>query len=339
VGGRIISIRQSLEELEQREERERLLRECFAAAIRSTREYAVEIEAGLAERFRQRLASIERDLAAARLEECPGIQTSFRGELRVYRDRCQELVDRLRNQVASAAAAMQVLSESVSSNGSSYEKELHQELHRLEEAAESDDLPAIRAAIHSSAAAIQHSFEQMQSRNNMLVVQLQDEIRSLHQAMESERKALHTDAVTGAWNQRKLAERIDQLLKLDESFGLMLLAVGGWRRLVKEYSQETVDQSLKALVAYLKERFGTEGMIGRWSDDVLAVIVEADASAVAAFGDAVSQALAGGFVAPDLDRETAPTLQIRYAFVGRDHGANAAEFYPRLGYQVASVTA
>ncbi|HXP87537.1 MAG TPA: GGDEF domain-containing protein [Bryobacteraceae bacterium] len=335
----MISIRHSLEEIEQREECERLLRECYAAAIQAMREYAIEIEPGAAARFRQRMEQIEQDLAAAlSAEEYKALQSSFRGELRHYRDRCREMLTRLRNEVSAAAVAIQTLTESVSTNGAGYEAELNREVSRLEEAATMEDLNSIRTTINTSAAAIQHSFEQMRQRNEAAVAQLQDEIRGLHKTMETERRALYTDAASGAWNQRKLAERFDQLLKLDESFAVLLLAIANWRTTARQHSPQAADACLKALVAHLQAKFGAEGLVGRWSDDVLAVIIETDPAAAADTAAIVTQELAAGFPPGALDR-TGPILHIQSCMVGRERSANASEFYPQLGQRVAALTA
>jgi GGDEF domain-containing protein len=339
----MISIRQSLDEIEQREERERLLRGCFATAIQSTREYAVEIEPDAAARFRQRMGDLERELAAAAGDEdFKSVQSSFRGELRQYRDRCKELVTRLRNEVSSAAQAIETLTASVSANGAGYESELNREVVRLEKAAALEDLTSIRTTINTSAAAIQLSFEQMQQCNQVAMAQLQDEIRSLHKTMETERRTLQTDAASGAWNQRKLAERFDQLLKLDESFGVLLLVTVNWRRVIREHFPQAADACLKGLVTHLQSKFGSEGLVGRWSDDVVAVIVETEPSVAEAAVAGVILELSAGFpltAQAEFDQRTGPILHVKSDLVGRERSANAAEFYPQLGQRVAALTA
>lgn len=335
----MISIRQSLDEIEQREKRERLLRDCFAAAIQATREHVVEIEPDVAAGFRQRIADIERGVTAAgAAEEYKTLQGSFRGELRQYRDRCRGLIARLRNDASSAALAMQTLTESVSANGAGYETELNLEVARLEAAAKLDDLACIRETINAAAAAIQSSFEHMQRRNQVAMAQLQDEIRSLHRTMDTERRAVYTDAASGAWNQRKLAERFDQLLRLDESFGVLLLAVTNWRRVAREFSPSAADTCLKGLVQHLQLKLGDDGLVGRWSDDVLAVIIETDPKTAAAAAAGVMRELAAGFTAPETIPKNGPVLQIKCELVGRERSANAAEFYPHLGQRVAALT-
>jgi GGDEF domain-containing protein len=172
-----------------------------------------------------------------------------------------------------------------------------------------------------------------------VIAQLQDEIRSLHQTMENERRATQTDAPSGAWNQRKLAERFDQLLKLDESFAVLLLAIVNWRQAGQEHSPHGADACLKALVTHLKANFSAEGMVGRWSDNVLAVIVETDPAAAAEAVSGVIQELAAGYPRTEFDRATGLTLHIKSALVGRKRGTNAAQFYPQLGQHVAALTA
>jgi GGDEF domain-containing protein len=358
----MISIRQSLEELDQQEKRQQLLRErqradsererailerdarvlnCYAAAIRSIREYTVEVDPALIDKFRSRMAEFEVDLErASRLEHYQALQSSLRGELRQYRDRGQVLVARLRNEVTEAASAMQALTEAVSAHGAGYQAELTQELGKLGAAAALDDPRAVRATVRASTAAIEQSFAQMQRSNETVIARLQEEIRGLHKTMETERRIQGTDPSTGASNRRRVAERIDDLLRRDESFGLLLIAVLNWKRVVQEHSPEAAAASLKALAARLTEKFGAEGLVGRWSDDVLAVIVETDPAIAATMTAGVDAEFSGGAGAGSAASQPQPpaALQIRSALIGRARGSGAADFYPKIGQQVSALT-
>jgi GGDEF domain-containing protein len=339
------SIRHSLDELDQRDEREQLLLERqglvlngYASAIQSAREYALEIDRDLAVTFRARLTELEGDLKrASRPQEYQALQSSLRGEMRVYHDSGQALVIRLRNEVADAAATMQALTAAVAAHGEDYQTELKQELGILEAAAAMDDLPAVQSTIRKATASIQRSFEQMQRSNQLLIAQLQDEIRGLHKAMETERRAQHIDRAMGIWNRCKLSERIDHLLKQDESFALLLIAIANWRQLVREHTPEAADQVLKSLVVRLTEKFGAEGIVGRWNDDLLAVIVETDPVVAATLAEGTDRELSSAGAAGSAGQpgEPGPVLKIRSALIGRARGTSAADFYPRVGQQVS----
>jgi hypothetical protein len=80
-------------------------------------------------------------------------------------------------------------------------------------------------------------------------------------------------------------------------------------------------------------------MVGRWSDDVLAVIIETDPAAAAVPAAILTEELAAGYPADAREDRTGPVLQIRSSIVGRERRANAAEFYPQLGQCVAALTA
>jgi GGDEF domain-containing protein len=342
-GDGVISIRHSLDELEQREERERLLLErqglvlnCYASAIQSIRQYALEIDPDLAAKFRERLKELEGDLErASRPQDYQALESSLNGELRQYRDRGQALVIRLRSEVADAAATMQALTDAVEAHGAGYETELRQELETLEAAAAMDHLPTVQSTIRKTTAAIQGSFEQMQRSNQLVIAQLQDEIRGLHKAIETERRAQYIDGATGVWNRRKLAERMDDLLKRDESFALLLIAVANWRDVERRHSQAAADRILKSLVTRLVEKFGAEGMVGRWNDDMLAVIVETDPVAAATLAEGTDQELGSGYSASSEDQLPGLALKIRSALIGRPRGTHAADFYPKIGQQVS----
>jgi GGDEF domain-containing protein len=339
------SIRHSLDELDQRDERERslleregLVRNGYATAIQSIREYALEIDRDLAAKFRARLTELIGDLErASRTQDYQALQSSLRGEMRQYHDLGQALVVRLRSEVADAAATMQSLTDAVSAHGAGYQTELDQQLQTLEAAAAIDDLPTVQSTIRKATAAIQRSFEQMQRSNQLVLAQLQDEIRGLHKAIETERRAQYIDRATGVWNRCKLVERMDDLLKRDESFALLLVAVANRKRLVQEHSREAADQVLQSLVARLTGKFGAEGMVGRWNDNLLAVIVETDPAVAATMAEGTDQELTKADSAGNAGQpgEPGPMLKIRSALIGRARGTPAADFYPKIGQQVS----
>lgn len=113
----LISILKTATELDRLEELRKAAAECYALAVRSVSQYAVEIDPHLTPEFRRRMAEIERLWLAA--DDARGMRTaqaSLRGELREYRDRSRDQLTRLRKQLEAAAVAMASFADGVDSS-------------------------------------------------------------------------------------------------------------------------------------------------------------------------------------------------------------------------------
>src|SRR6478752_6378883 len=144
----MISLRKAATELERLEDLQQTLAKCYALAIKSSAEYAVELDPHSTDYFRQRLQLLDTQCGQASApEHYNAVQASLRGELRNYRDQAREQMLRMRKDLQNAAGAMKVFAESISSSGNDCDLQLRQEVERLEALAGSDDIEQIRRGI------------------------------------------------------------------------------------------------------------------------------------------------------------------------------------------------
>src|SRR5579872_5944535 len=166
----MISVRKAATELERLEDLQQTLAKCYALAIKSSAEYAVELDPHSTDYFRQRLELLDTQCGQASTpEHYNAVQASLRGELRNYRDQAREQLTRMRKDLQNAAAAMKVFAESVSISGNDCDLELRRQVDQLEALAVSDDIEKIRRGIESSSGAIIRSYGQLR-RSHQLVV-------------------------------------------------------------------------------------------------------------------------------------------------------------------------
>src|SRR5262249_36082217 len=156
------SIRQSVNDLDRLAELHSTTVDCYGQAIRASGQYAIELDSGATAEYRSHLAALHEMLRTASNEEqFQAVQASFRGELREYRDKANEWLEKTRSDLKGAANAMQVLADGVASNGTGHEKTLKAELDKLVAVADSNDLSVMREVIRSAARIIAESYEQM----------------------------------------------------------------------------------------------------------------------------------------------------------------------------------
>jgi GGDEF domain-containing protein len=312
-------------------ELQRVTLDCYALAIASAAQYAVEVDPAETAQFRERLRSLEKLLQTP---PNPGavqaVGASFRGELREYRDQAQERIARLRREMLSAAEAMKVFADGVATNGAGHEKELEEELHDLTILARSEDLRKIREGIQAATQGLAASFDKMRRGNQLVIAQLQDEIRLLHQEMQAERRSLLTDSASGAWNRQKISGRMDELLRLDEPFCLLLIRIRNLKQLDIRHSRNALEGALKAVFKRLQSMTGEEATIGRWSEEEFAIILPIEPPDAMALSREAARKLSGDYTVQENGLAKSVAFQVTAGIDDRRAGADPAKFLHKV---------
>ena len=331
-------MRKAATELDRLEELRQTLAKCYGLAIKSSAEYAVELDPNSTEYFRQRMQLLDAQCGQASApEHYNAVQASLRGELRNYRDQAREQVGRMRKDLQNAAAAMRVFAETVSASGNDCDLQLRREVEQLEALASSDDIEKIRCGIEATTGAIVRSYGQLRRSHQLVVTQLQDEIRTLHQAMDNERSRMERDHVSGAWNRQKLNQRIDQLLQRNDPFCVLLVSARNLRRLERQYSSAVITDALRTLVQQFDSILGGEAMIGRWSEDVFSAILELDPGSAMALSTEINRKLSMSFPVWTSGVAQMLTIETSTGIVDRRKDSDSSKFYRKLEQMAAAM--
>ena len=268
----------------------------YGDAIRSTAQYAIEINSLDAQLFRQHLEALEERLGAAVApEHWEALQAGFRSELRAYRDKSAGRLGRMRAEIKAAADAMLIFADSVASNGLDHEQQLQEELGQLKSAIEDENLSQVRAVIGTAVGAIAASVAKMQSGHKLVIAQLRDEMRLLHKQIDAERRTLYTDRATGLWNRQKLDSQITDRLENDQPFCMLLVRLCNLKQLQTDYSRALIEDAIKALLQRLTALIGEETLLGRWNDENFAAILDMELAEAVAISREATAKLSGTY--------------------------------------------
>jgi GGDEF domain-containing protein len=333
----VISIRKSLTDLEHIDELTKCealaatIRDCYTIAISSSAHYAVEVDPHLAAEFRSHLQLIgEQSRSAASLEQLRSVQSSFRGELREYRDKSVVKLTKMRKEVESATAAMMIFADTVASNGANHDHEVKVYLNDLQSTARKDSIEEIRGGVTVAVAGIGVSVEHLQRDNQLLIAQLQDEIRALHQQIEQERKILYTDRMSGAWNRQKIDLHLDNLLRQNQPFCLLLVCVRNYKRIVTQYSPAIVEGTLKALVVRFAAVIGEGPVIGRWTEEQFVAVLDMPAGDAIRLSAEANQKLSGSYSVQENGLAQKVVLHATAGIIDRATGSDSSSFLQKL---------
>jgi GGDEF domain-containing protein len=333
----LISFRKSfndldrLEELEKREALTKTILDSYALAIHAAAHYAIEVDPALAACFRKHLQVIEEQCRAADSpDQVRAVQSSFRGELRQFHDKSAEQLKKMRNEIETATAAMLTFADSVASNGENHEQAVLTQLRGLESTARCNSIDEIRGGIGAAVSRIESSVEQIHRGNQLLIAQLQDEIRSLHQQFAVERKALYTDRDSGAWNRQKIDTHLDNLLRQNQPFCLLLVCVRNFKRLETQHSRMVLEGTLKAIIRRFNSITGEDAVIGRWSEDQFAAVLDVQPGQAISISAEATRKLSGYYAVQENGLSQRITVQAAAGIIEGPAGADPSKFHEKL---------
>jgi len=327
----LISTGEPVTELARMENLLQTVRAVYASAVRSTVYYAIEIDSLDAQLFRQHVEALEdRVGTAVATEHWEALQVAFRNELRAYRDKATEQLERMRADIKAAADAMLIFADSVASNGHDHQEQLHEELDQLNSAINEENLSQVRAVIGAAVNTITASVAKMQSSHKLVIAQLRDEMRLLHKQIDTERRILYTDRATGLWNRQKLDSEINDRLENDHPFCMLLVRLRNLKQLEIAYPHAVIDGAVNALLQRLTTMTGEETLLGRWNDENFAAILGIEQPEAIAIAQETTVKLSGTYSVLDNGAWQEVPLQAVAGVIDHPAHGDGASFHQDL---------
>jgi GGDEF domain-containing protein len=325
----MISLRKTATELDRLEELHRTAVNCYSEALRSTEQNAIELDAAQATHFRAQVQALREQLQA---ESGPraleAVQTGFDNELKSYRDKIKGQVQRLRQEVQAATDAVESFASSINESEINLESGLKRELNILNQSSTSDDIQEIRGAIRASTAKIADGIHQMRSSSQLAIAQLKDEIRLLHQEVQEAKRSQTADP--SLESRQKINGRMDEFIKKNASFSVLLVVVRNLDGLQNCYSVNLIESGLRSFQSRFENILPSSAIVGRWARDQFAAILSArPGNAIEMSSEAVRK-----LSEPFLEKEKGGTQNIifnpRAGIVEFNPGSDSAKFQAKI---------
>jgi GGDEF domain-containing protein len=327
----LISILKTASEMERLEKFKEVAVECYGLAISSTEQNVIEFDDKLAAAFRTELQALANRLRETTTpEQLQKIQSFFQGELREYRDTTHEKIRRLRRDLDAAVSALEEFAGNTAASGDDYEKELKQALQSLNAAAASDRLEEIHASIRSASAGILSSFEQMRAHNQFAVAQLKAEIRLLHQKIQVGRRSAAPECDTETWSQQDIDRRIDDMLRQNKSFCLVLVVLRNLKILASRHPSAVLEDALQSLQVRLQDTLGGASTLGRWTASQFVAILDVSPASAMAISRDATQKLAEPYSFECDGVRCTLSFQVAAGVVDHQAGGDVLKFHSRL---------
>lgn len=267
----MISVQQSVSDLEKSPPLPTLALECYIAAIRNMAHYTIEFDDAISGTHRNYLAALAADVAQAQPEALAESRSTLRGLLRDYRDRAAQYLSGLRDQLSSTAQALQEMVEGLSQRDSDHTSKVRTALVRLREVARSPGGSAVRSVVAAVADTIEQSLEQIRKQHQLTVSQFQTELRLLHSRIDSLETAAAIDEATKFSNRRFITEYLESPHAAGTSF--LILKIQGLAQARARFGPAIADDLVVTFGRRLRNSLPKESVVGRWSEqDFLAIL-------------------------------------------------------------------
>ncbi len=324
IGGRLISIRKATSDLDRIAELLEAAKATYEHAIRSAGQYAIELNPADADLFRQHLEVIRQQVPNTNdPEEWKTLEASFRGELRDFRDRSAGQLAEMRGEVKAAVDTMQIFAEAVHQSGEDHEVKMHGAINQLKALAQVTSLEQLQAGVVAATSAIAESVQLMRKSHQLAVAQMRDEVRLLHKQIDVERRAVYLDRATGVWNRQKMDALIFRHLEGEKTFIILLVCICNLKQMDQRYSQNVVSGALKALLQRFAGMLGENVVLGRWSEDHFAAILEGDANSAMSISRETGSRLTGSYSVQEQGLSKSVNLQVSSGIIERTQNTTA----------------
>ena len=326
----MISLRKTVTELERLEQLHRTAVNCYSQALRSTEQNAIELDTAQTAHFRAQMQALREHLRAdAGPSELECVQTSFDIELKDYRDKARGQVQRLRQEVQAATAAVESFAGSITESEINLESGLKRELNSLKQSAQSDDIQQIRGAIHDSTAKIAASVEQMRFANQLAIAQLKDEIRLLHQEVQAARRS-QAAPDPAAESRQRIDGRLEEMVRKDAPFSVLLVAVRNLDGLQNCHPANVIASAVRGFQARFENIVPSSALVGRWAKDQFAAVLTAPPADAIEMSNGVVRRLSEPFVEPEKDGAQSVVFTPRAGVIEFRPGSDLAKFQARI---------
>jgi GGDEF domain-containing protein len=308
----MISIRNSVTELEKCHQEREIAVDSYLAALRNISAYAVELGDELSGNYRRYVEALAGEVAAGGPETLLESRSTLRALLRDYRDKAAKYVSDLREELAGTARALEEILESLSQADGDHEANVRRSLASLRQIANSKAGSQVRVVLENVVGDMEHSVEQMRKQHQLTVSQIQVEIRMLHNRIDALQAAASLDEMTQLYNRTQTEERVRSAAS---EACLLLVRASGIRLAEVQYRDEVAAELAAAFVKRLRNSLPPLAVMGRWSREEFIAILDMPKHEVTIKSKWISEQLSGSYSCLRAGKTVHPSLHIDVAVI------------------------
>lgn len=295
MSSRIVSLRENIEFLDQRDSRLRQMLGVFAGVITSIerhlfRLYGEKLQAPVPtlEPERQTLLHGADDEDLARVGRRIDQQLSATAGL--IRTRLAGVVE-----LEEVVMLLDSATQSINCQTSRQSNELGQVQGNLRRVMHLETVAEFRAQIQAQVNQLEKVMEDMKRENQALLDDLQREMHSYRRQLDRANTGANMDALTGLGNRRTFESRVEELIQAQVGFCLLLIDFNRFKSINDQHGHLAGDELLRAFAERLQNHIREDDTAVRWGGDEFVVLLPLNLSSAMARARMLESSLSGDY--------------------------------------------
>ena len=314
----MISIQDSLKELETVYRVREGLLDCYLSAIKNCASYAIDFGDEITESHRKRLRALLDEISSGDVATAMESRSTLRGLLRDYRDKGSQYLATMRDELAGSARALEEIMDSLVQSDDDHETRLRGSVRQLHEIAASSECTRVAGSLRQAASFIEQSFEEMHKQHQVTVAQFQMEIGMLHKRIDSLESADSVDDLTRLFKRAEMEKRIRA--ETTGSYCLLLVSVRGLRRAEEQFGSGVAEELAGGFSKRLRNSLPPDAVISRWGLEQVVILIRTKKSEALATGKWITEHISGSYACLHCGKTVRPVLQLNVGVVDTSEG-------------------
>jgi GGDEF domain-containing protein len=326
----MVSIGESITELDKLYELQHSLRECYSATIRDMMQYAVEIDAQTTTNFRRNLQAVSGDLNGnlnpAKLAE---LLSRVRNELREYHDEAARFLSTLRQEVTAKAEALESIVNAMASVDGDHEERVRDALTKLRQLSNSQVPAPMREVLTMTSNQIAAALDELQKQNQLNMGQFMAEIKTLHRRIESLEASSRKD-VCGVASRLELETQIAAEVERGTRLALVVLKIDNLPIVQRQFGAKVRVDAVNAFAKRMAGALPAETVVGRWGEDQFMVIARMENPDAIKLAKDLAQHVSGAYVCTEGGKQRRLDLLVSSRLIPSSAGLAYEELIGRI---------
>jgi hypothetical protein len=314
----MISILESVSELERAHRARKTVLECYLGCLRGAARYAINLDPEISRPYRTDLETLAQEVERAQGQAPPANTPRLLEIFKRFRDQSMDYVSNLRADMVNSAEALETIIRGLAENDGEQDGRVRASLASVRDISELPECARVKAVLLSAAQAIESSVDQIRKQHQLTVAQLKAEIGVLHKRVDRADNVLAAEDLKQLMPQSELERQI--LEGGGGSGSLILMMVSGLRAAEQHFGPQVAAELAGAFKKRLTGCLPESAVLARWAPEAFVATSELPGSAVMNTVKRLSETLSGMYPGEYEGKNIRLTLHVRVAVVQNEPG-------------------
>jgi diguanylate cyclase (GGDEF)-like protein len=291
-----VSVKQSVDRMDQLEKQCRCAVESFIALIGSIDRHTLSVHPELEREFHDRFVTLQRRLARetgeAVLEEA---RLAMDHDLQDHANQAVGLFHQKTEEISRILLILAEATDAIQNRWGSYSNRFRQIANRLERVAALQDLGEIRRSLGEHVGELNQGVDTMNQDSHELVHQMKKEMEAVQRRLSEAEKLAETDLLTGLLNRRGMERRLEEISGTRERFCVVLFDLNRFKAINDRYGHPCGDEVLKAFARRMETQLRPGDFLCRWGGDEFLALLRCNLKDTMARVRAIGPSVCGAY--------------------------------------------